>query len=197
MLFQVSIPKILNLISSKRKKEILEKYDLDDSSIPFEKVVKINSVNNPQCISLLQKISPEIVIVNGTRIISKNILESVPVKFINIHAGITPKYRNVHGAYWALVNNDFANCGVTVHEVDSGVDTGNIIYQKTIEVISRDNFSTYPLLQLAEGIIYLKKALTDIFSNNVTFKKNNLESKIWHHPTLAQYLYHRIFFHKK
>src|SRR5690242_1753581 len=85
VLFQVSIPKILNLISSKRKKEILEKYDLDDSSIPFEKVVKINSVNNPQCISLLQKISPEIVIVNGTRIISKNILESVPVKFINIH----------------------------------------------------------------------------------------------------------------
>lgn len=197
VLFQILISKVLNSTSRKRKKEILEKYDLDDSRIPFEKVVKINSVNNAQCISILQKINPEIVIVNGTRIISKNVLDSVPLKFINIHAGITPKYRNVHGAYWALVNNDMANCGVTVHVVDAGIDTGNILYQKTIEVTTKDNFSTYPLLQLAEGIIYLKKALTDIFSNNVTFKKNNLESKIWHHPTLAQYLYQRIFFHKK
>ena len=66
---------------------------------------------------------------------------------------------------------------VTVHEVDTGIDTGNIIYQKTIDVTTKDNFSTYPLLQLAEGIIYLKKALADIFSNNVTLKKNNLEVK--------------------
>jgi methionyl-tRNA formyltransferase len=197
VLFQLSVSKILNRISSARKKEILKKYDLDVSKIPAGKVIKVDSVNNPKCISLLQKLNPEIVIVNGTRIISEKVLGSVPVKFINIHAGITPKYRNVHGAYWALVNNDLENCGVTVHEVDRGIDTGNIIYQKKIEITNRDNFSTYPLLQLAEGIIYLKRTLSDIFSNNVSFKKNNLESKIWHHPTLAQYLYHRIFFHKK
>lgn len=197
ILFQTSIAKILNITSEKRKKEILKKYNLDGSEIPAEKVIKISSVNDSQCVLLLRKINPEVVIVNGTRIISKNILESVTVKFINIHAGITPKYRNVHGAYWALVNNDSENCGVTVHEVDNGIDTGNIIYQKTIEVTTKDNFSTYPLLQLAEGIICLKKALADIFSANITFKKNNLESKMWHHPTFGQYLYHRIFFHKK
>lgn len=197
VLFQLSVSKILNRISSARKKEILEKYDLDDSKIPSEKVIKIDSVNNPKCISLLQKLNPEIVIVNGTRIISKKVLQSVPVKFINIHAGITPKYRNVHGAYWALVNNDLENCGVTVHEVDTGIDTGNIIYQKKIEITNRDNFCTYPLLQLAEGIIYLKRTLLDIFSNNLSYKRNNLESRIWHHPTLGEYLYHRIFFNKK
>lgn len=171
VLFQLSVAQILNRTSLKRKKEILKKYDLDDSKIPAEKVIRINSVNNPKCISLLEKLNPEIVIVNGTRIISKKVLESVPIKFINIHAGITPKYRNVHGAYWAVVNNDWENCGVTVHEVDSGIDTGNIIYQQKIEITNRDNFSTYPLLQLAEGIIYLKKALSDFFSNNLSFKK--------------------------
>ena len=55
VLFQLSVSKILNRISSARKKEILEKYDLDDSKIPSEKVIKIDSVNNPKCISLLQK----------------------------------------------------------------------------------------------------------------------------------------------
>ncbi len=150
VLFQISIAKILNVTSQKRKKEILENYELNSDPIPSEKVLHVDSVNNAKCISSLQKTNPEIVIVNGTRIISKKVLDSIPVKFINIHAGITPKYRNVHGAYWALVNNDQENCGVTVHEVDSGIDTGNIIYQKTIDVTRRDNFSTYPLLQFAE-----------------------------------------------
>lgn len=193
ILFQLSVAKYLNLTSEKRKKEILKVYGLEESALPVEKIIKLSSVNNRECISILQKISPELILVNGTRIISKEVLNSLPVKFINIHAGITPKYRNVHGAYWALVNHDFANCGVTVHQVDQGIDTGNIIYQKKISITPKDNFTTYPYLQLAEGIILLKKALTDIFTNNLAFKKNNLESKIWHHPTLWQYLSYRIF----
>jgi folate-dependent phosphoribosylglycinamide formyltransferase PurN len=66
----------------------------------------------------LKAINPDLVIVNGTRIISKKVLSSINSKFVNIHVGITPKYRGVHGTYWALVNNDVENSGVTVHFVD-------------------------------------------------------------------------------
>jgi folate-dependent phosphoribosylglycinamide formyltransferase PurN len=72
----------------------------------------------------LKAINPDLVIVNGTRIISKKVLSSINSKFVNIHVGITPKYRGVHGTYWALVNNDVENSGVTVHFVDEGIDTG-------------------------------------------------------------------------
>ena len=41
-----------------------------------------------------------------------------------MHAGITPQYRGVHGGYWAVVNNDPEHCGVTIHFVDKGIDTG-------------------------------------------------------------------------
>lgn len=197
VLFQLSIAKYLNLVSSKRKKEILKYYGMDDSPIPSEKVILLKSVNGSKCISLLQKINPELVIVNGTRIISKEILNSIPVKFVNIHAGITPKYRNVHGGYWAVVNNDMANCGVTVHLVDPGIDTGKIICQQTIKITNKDNFATYPFLQLAEGIICLKKSLPGIFENEIIYKKETTESKIWYHPTLWQYLYQRTFHGKK
>lgn len=197
ILFQMSIAKYLNLISSKRKKAILKYYGLNDSPILSEKVVYLKSVNDPECISLLKQVNPELVIVNGTRIISKEVLSSIHVKFINIHAGITPKYRNVHGAYWAVVNNDMANCGVTVHLVDPGIDTGEIIDQQIIKITPKDNFSTYPFLQLAEGIICLKKALPDIFKNTIIYKKGTLESEIWHHPTLWQYLYQRFVHGKK
>lgn len=197
ILFQFSIVNFLDFTSKKRKQEILEHYGLDISLLPKEKILSVTSVNDNESISILKKINPEIVIVNGTRIISKEVLNCIPVKFINIHAGITPKYRNVHGAYWAIVNNDMGNCGVTVHLVDPGIDTGSIIYQRTIQITNKDNFSTYPLLQLGEGIICLKKALNDIFENNLILKKGTAESKIWYHPTFWQYLNHRIVHNKK
>ncbi|MEO8822852.1 MAG: formyl transferase [Ginsengibacter sp.] len=197
IIFQLSIAKYLQWSSSRRKKEILKDFGLDDSPLPEQKIIHLKSINDSETILILQKLRPDLAIVNGTRIISEDVLNSIPVKFLNIHAGITPKYRNVHGAYWAIVNNDLGNCGVTVHLVDKGIDTGKIIYQRKIEINRKDNFATYPLLQLAEGIIYLKKAIRDIFDNKTIYLTNNLESKIWHHPTFWQYLYNRIVHNKK
>lgn len=197
LLFQLSIAKILKRTSRKRKEEILQKYSLKNTIIPENKIIKVTSVNSAECIEALRKIKPELIIVCGTRIISKSVLETLPVKFMNIHSGITPKYRNVHGGYWALVNNDTENCGVTVHLVDEGIDTGTIIYQQKIPVTKRDNFATYPVLQLAEGILYLKRAINDFFENKLILKKNNLESRLWYHPTIWQYIYYRIVYNKK
>ena len=197
VLFQVFVVKILNFFSAKRKKEILDHYHLNESPLPDQKIISVKSVNDAECMSALQKINPGVVVVIGTRIISRQILSSIPAKFINIHAGITPKYRNVHGAYWALVNNDVENCGVTVHLVDPGIDTGSIIYQNKISMTKQDNFVTYPLLQLAEGIACLKTALRDIAEEKFVLKKGKKESKIWHHPTLWQYMYNRIVHNKK
>ncbi|MDB5222724.1 MAG: formyl transferase [Chitinophagaceae bacterium] len=197
ILFQLFVPKILEIGSKKRKKEILLKYNLDDSALPGEKIIHVKSVNDKECRDSLQKIHPDIVLVNGTRIISAHILNSIPARFINIHAGITPQYRGVHGGYWALVNNDKENCGVTVHFVDTGIDTGKIIYQKRITVTEKDNFVTYPLLQLAEGIPYVKKALKNAFNGTIITETNTNKSFLWYHPTIWQYLYQRLLKGKK
>ncbi|MGN6267667.1 MAG: formyl transferase [Ginsengibacter sp.] len=197
LLFQLSIAKILKSTSRKRNEEILKEYGLENTIVPENKIIKVTSVNSSECIEALRKMKPELIIVCGTRIISKSVLESLPVKFMNIHAGITPKYRNVHGGYWAIVNDDVENCGVTVHLVDEGIDTGTIIYQQKIPVTKRDNFATYPVLQLAEGIIYLKRAINDVFENKLILQKNNLESRLWYHPTIWQYIYYRIVYNKK
>lgn len=192
VLFQLLIVKWLDLNSKERKKEILEQYQLDTSAPPVEKCIYIDSVNAQSTIEILKKLNPELIVVNGTRIISAAVLNSIPVKFVNTHAGITPKYRNVHGAYWAIANGDMDNCGVTVHLVDKGIDTGNIIFQRKIQITPKDNFITYPLLQIGEGILYLKKAIDDIFANQLKFIKGTSESGIWYHPTLVQYIYFRM-----
>lgn len=193
ILFQLTVPKILGNFSKKRIQEIKSQYYLDASDIPSQKIKKVPSVNSKECIAFLQKEKPDLIIVNGTRIISKKVLTCIKTTFVNTHVGITPKYRGVHGGYWALANDDKENCGVTVHLVDSGIDTGGVLFQRTISPNEKDNFATYTYLQIGEGIELMKLAISD-FSENKLHQQESMtpESMIWSHPTLWYYLYTRI-----
>ena len=194
IIFIKVITPIITILSSKRINKIQRIKGLNFTPIPESITSSVSSVNTKKTRDLIKSINPDIIIVNGTRIISKRTLNSSKAKFINTHVGITPKYRGVHGGYWAVRNNDIDNFGVTVHLVDEGIDTGNIIYQKHIVPSSKDNFSTYPLLQLAEGLELLKLSIQDITESRLELKpsNNNMESKLWYHPTAWSYLYHLI-----
>lgn len=192
ILFGILILPILRKISKKKSINNLVKLNLSDEKIPLDKLIKVNSVNDSETINILNELKPDIVIVNGCRLISKKVLNEVNAIFINTHEGITPKYRGIHGAYWALVNSDKDNCGVTVHLVDKGVDTGGILYQGIVKPDSKDNFTTYPAYQTAKGIELMKMCLTDFCEDTLTIKNSSLESSIWYHPTIWQYIYYWI-----
>lgn len=196
--FSLLIVPLLNLFSKKRIQEIKKFYSFDLSSIPKEKFTHFQTVNEEGCILLLEKMKPDIVIVNGTRIISKKLLDRCNAVFINIHAGITPQYRGVHGGYWAVVNNDPEHCGVTIHLVDKGIDTGGVLYQNKLALNHQDNFTTYPYLQLGEGLPLLKKAVEDVVYGKLKPEITSTAlSNLWYHPTIWQYLYYWLFKNKK
>ena len=198
LLFRIIAVSYIKVTSKKRFQEILDKNDIKETDFELEKTIEVTSINSEEGRKLLKKLNPDIVVIVTTRILSKKTLESINAKFINIHSGITPLYRGLHGAYWALINKDMENCGVTVHLVDEGIDTGNILYQESItdSVTSKDNFMTYTYLQLAKALPLLKKAIRDIQSNNITAKVNakpQIDNKLFYHPTLWFYLYNRWF----
>ena len=186
--FGIFILPIFRNFSQKQKAKVIRNLGLNDAEIDSEKLVDVSSVNAEETIELLKKINPDVVIVNGCRIVSKKVLSAVDAVFINTHEGITPRYRGIHGGYWALVNRDLENCGVTVHLVDKGVDTGGILYQARIQPQKQDNFTTYPYYQTAAGIPLMKQAILDVRNGNIQLKQPKLESKIWYHPTFGQYL---------
>jgi len=193
ILFILTIPKILNLFSNKRIKQIIQEANQNDNPIPTEKIINVISVNDNNISELLNKNLPNMIFVNGTRIISKKIIESTKAKMINIHVGITPKYRGVHGGYWAMYNNDLTNFGTTVHYIDSGIDTGNIIAQEVISISENDNFITYPIIQYCLGLKMLRNEIIKSNLDNVLLKKSKVaESKLHYHPTIIQYLSKRI-----
>ena len=71
------------------------------------------------------------------RIIGKELLEAFPNRIVNIHPALLPNFPGLHGikdAYEAGVKET----GVTIHFVDSGVDTGPIIAQGKVQVAESD-----------------------------------------------------------
>ncbi len=186
------INKLLAKTSQNRIKQLISNYGLNDESFPNDLIRNVASINSEEVISLLKSINPDAVVVNGTRIISKSVLSSVDAPFINTHMGITPRYRGVHGGYWALANGDSDNCGVTVHLVDPGIDTGGVLYQDTIHTDNCDNFNTYPIHQIAKGIQLMKAALNDVKEKRVNVKQGVFPSQLWYHPTIFEYVKHWI-----
>ncbi|TVZ51349.1 formyl transferase [Dokdonia sp. Hel_I_53] len=195
LFFQVITSKILRLISKKKIRSLKKLLDLDSSPIPKEKCFLLASINNNVALNLISQLAPEIIIVNGTRIISDRILKSCNATFINTHVGITPQYRGVHGGYWALVNNDKENCGVTIHTVDSGVDTGGVLKQGLIKVEPYDNFHTYPLKQYATGLPLLAEVISTKINKEAFnyMDRSYCNSNLYYHPSFSEYLFYRFY----
>jgi len=188
ILFLLMIAPIIKSFSKQQIIRIKGRYHLNSLKIEESKINRVHDINSNYVIETIKSSEPDIVIINGTSILSDHLIKSAGVPIINIHAGITPLYRGVHGAYWALTQKNPEQCGVTVHFVDSGIDTGNIIEQGVISPSYCDNYSTYPYLQLGLGIQLLKQALNQMIKSPIKIKPNPTnESKCWSHPTIWGY----------
>ncbi len=62
------------------------------------------------------------------QILKPTILNAFPRKIINIHPSLLPKYKGIHGYRDSFQSSDDYG-GITIHYVDEGVDTGEIISQ--------------------------------------------------------------------
>ena len=192
ILFRGAVVPWLRWTSAQRIATVLRENGLDRGPIEEAVLRRVPSVNHESAISHLRDCNPAVVVVNGTRILTEAVLAAVPAPFLNMHAGITPLYRGVHGAYWALAQRDREHCGVTVHLVDKGIDTGGIVAQARIETDPDDNFVTYAYLQVAAGVQLLLRAVEQALSGSLaTCPPPAGPSRLWTHPTLSQYLSQR------
>lgn len=193
VIFVGCVVPLLSREASRRRSDILREYELNDSPIPAGSVIDVSSINDVRTADLLLSLSTGVTVVNGTRILKEQLLDTIGGVFLNTHVGITPLYRGVHGGYWALASGDAEHFGTTIHKIDKGIDTGEIVAQATIRPSEEDNFSTYPLLQIAIAIPLLKQAIRDALKGNLeTAPTLARKSKLWSHPTVFQYLKSRF-----
>lgn len=156
---------------------------------PDCEVLRVESINDPAVIEVLQKAKPELVVVLGTSIIKEPVLAAAPC-FVNLHAGITPMYRGAHGQFWAVLNRDFDNVGVTLHFVDKGIDTGAIVKQGRFAFDpSIDNLLTLLAKSSVAGAALI---LNWIYDNRANFRASPTlippgPSQLHYSPGLSDY----------
>ena len=112
----IAFNRLLARLQRRRIDELILRYGLRADLPPAAITHRVHSVNTAAVRRLLGKLDVDAVVVNGTRIISRAVIECIDRPFINTHVGITPRYRGVHGGYWALVRGDADE----VHDHDLG-----------------------------------------------------------------------------
>lgn len=187
ILFRLSSP-VLVLRQKKRQRQLKRK--LERCLKDFSPHAVVDSINSAQARAELKRLKPDVMVLSGTRFVGVKTLSTVPMT-INMHAGITPQYRGVHGGYWAIAEGDRDNVGVTIHKVDQGVDTGDVIAQARILPSTEDGFFTLPLLQLDAGIEPLVDAVRQLLAHgacSLQLRGALGEGRQWFHPTLYEYM---------
>ncbi|MEL6961838.1 MAG: formyl transferase [Pseudomonadota bacterium] len=184
--------KIVGKASQRRINLIETEYALNSKKQPEIETILIKSVNSDHCRDELRKLDPAVVAVYATQIIGKETLNCVPAPFINFHGGINPQYRGQCPTYWALVEGDADHAGFTIHLVDEGVDTGDILYQSKADFRHSDNIATYQHRVTAQAMPYFRQAIDDALNNHLSPMSVSLPSKLWFPPTLWAYLWNGI-----
>jgi methionyl-tRNA formyltransferase len=97
-------------------------------------VFQPQSVKNGEALEILKKLNPDcIVVVAYGKLLPKEILTLPRYGCVNIHASLLPQYRGAAPIQWAVLNGD-KKTGVTTMQMDEGMDTGDILLVKEMDI---------------------------------------------------------------
>lgn len=110
--------------------------------------------------------------INYLFLLPQNILQLASKMALNIHGSLLPKYRGRAPHIWAIIHGE-EKIGVTIHRIDEGCDTGDIILQREMEVSASDTGGN--ILQKYKDLypLMLKQIILAVESNDYTFIKQN------------------------
>ncbi|MGQ4554921.1 formyltransferase family protein [Halobellus sp. GM3] len=130
-------------------------------------------------LSLVEDIQPDAVVAAGYPYIVPEEILTIPERgCINVHPGYLPQGRGYYPNVWSIVEN--LPAGGTVHYMDTGIDTGDIIARKRVEKqFSDDAKSLYERIERTSVRLF-KQAWPEIESGDVTATEQSDDKAIYH-----------------
>lgn len=163
----------------------LVKIEAQKNNIPVLQPKSIKDIK-----SEIQKLKPDIIVVVAySQIMPKNILDIPKYGCINVHGSLLPKYRGASCIQGAILNGE-KESGVTIMKMDTGLDTGPVLAQKSI--LTKETWTAGDLynkiavlgaeilLKTLKGYVAdeIKPVLQDNSQASYTKKLTKLEAKI-------------------
>lgn len=109
--------------------------------------------------SALQEFKPDLIVLTAYgKILPADIINLPTAGTINVHGSLLPKYRGAAPIQWALIKGE-TETGITIMQMDAGIDTGDILLQEKLIIVPDDTAGTLAVKLAELGGAALGKAL--------------------------------------
>lgn len=115
-------------------KEAALKFGIND-------ILQPEKARTSEFVSKLRELAPDLIVtIAYGKILPKEVLEIPPFGCINVHGSLLPRYRGAAPIQWAIINGDGVS-GVTTMYMDEGMDTGDMLLKKEVEITEDMTYS--------------------------------------------------------
>lgn len=133
--------------------------------IPVLQPVKVKTADS---VAALKELDADIFVVAAYgQILSKEILDIPPKGCVNVHTSLLPKFRGSAPIQWAIIQGE-EETGVTIMQMDEGMDTGDILFTKTVPIEKDETGGSLHDKLAAAGAELIGPALDAIEAGDVT-----------------------------
>jgi methionyl-tRNA formyltransferase len=136
-------------------------------------VLQPAKVRAPEFVEIMRGLHPDLIVVTAFgQILPKTILETPRFGCINIHASLLPRYRGAAPINWCIMNGE-TETGVTVMQMDEGLDTGDMLLKKSVPIDPDDDAQSLHDRLSVVGADALEEVLGLLVSGNLTPEKQD------------------------
>lgn len=171
----------------RKLQELCLKYPEMPDNIP---VLTTHSPNSRESEAFVKEMNPDIMIARCKTLLNKRIFSLPSRGTFVMHPGICPEYRNAHGCFWALANNDLTKVGMTLLRIDENVDTGPVYGYYTCHFDeSNESHIVIQHRVVLENLKELSEKLQEIYCGDaVPLDTSGRTSATWGQPWLTAHI---------
>ena len=157
---------------------------------PQTRKLEVSSPNGSAAEEFIREGVPDLVIALCKSLLAERVFSQPRLGTFVLHPGICPEYRNAHGCFWALVRRDLANVGLTLLQIDRGIDTGPIFgYFRAIYDEQHESHVVIQDRMLLDNLDAIRDRLLEIGAGAARPTSSvTRRSAAWGQPRLTSYL---------
>jgi hypothetical protein len=153
------------------------------------RILHTRSPNTPEAEKFIRELAPDVTIARCKTLLKASVFSLATKGTFVMHPGICPEYRNAHGCFWALAQNDVENVGMTLLKIDKGVDTGPVYgYFRLPDAGNGDSHVVIQHRVVFDNLGSLQSKLLDIDQGcAIPLNTAGRKSREWGQPWLTAY----------
>jgi len=142
-------------------------------------LLRAKKINSDEVYQAVRNVNPDLCVISHfERLIKEPILSIPKLGFINLHPSLLPRYRGMAPQHWPIINGE-KETGITVHYVDEGTDTGDIIVQRHIPLTPDMYVSDLQRIWQQEYKTIMVEAVNNILDHKPTIEQRNIKGSYY------------------